>query len=101
MTTRATVTDHALVRWLERVHGLDLDSVRREIEAIATPAVAAGAVSVSHGGFTLMISSFGAVTTVVEGTGRTGAHLRGLQKSGHNVRLRTPKHWHNTRRPRV
>jgi hypothetical protein len=26
------VTDHALVRWLERVHGIDMEFFRRELE---------------------------------------------------------------------
>lgn len=31
MTIEAKVSDHAIVRYLERVYGLDLDAVRREI----------------------------------------------------------------------
>lgn len=29
--TGAVVSEHALLRWLERVHGVDLDAVRQEI----------------------------------------------------------------------
>ena len=28
---KPVVTDHALVRWLERVHGMDLDKIREQI----------------------------------------------------------------------
>jgi len=31
MVGKLTVTDHAVVRWLERKHGLNIDSVRQEI----------------------------------------------------------------------
>ena len=38
-----TVTDHALVRWLERVEGLDIEKARAQIALLAEPAVSAGA----------------------------------------------------------
>lgn len=36
---KAVVSDHALLRWLERHHGLDVEHFRRELADIAQPAV--------------------------------------------------------------
>lgn len=33
----ARITDHALVRWLERAHGIDMDGFRNMLSAIADP----------------------------------------------------------------
>lgn len=44
---KPVVTDHALVRWLERVHGMDLDKIREQILDHGRDAwVAQGAVKV-------------------------------------------------------
>jgi hypothetical protein len=37
---KAVVTDHALIRWLERHHGFDLEPFRTELAALAEPFVA-------------------------------------------------------------
>ena len=37
------VTDHALVRYLERVKGLDVETIRQHIAKLCAPCVAAGA----------------------------------------------------------
>lgn len=46
---KPVVTDHALVRWLERHHGFDLEPFRAELAALTEPYVAikarAGAVT--------------------------------------------------------
>lgn len=44
--TGIEVTDHAIVRWLERVHGVDMDAVRAEIAAACRTGVSLGACSV-------------------------------------------------------
>lgn len=38
------VTDHALVRYLERVHGVDIEAVRAEVAALVRPAYERGMV---------------------------------------------------------
>lgn len=38
----ASVSDHALVRWLERVHGIDMEAMRRELLSQARPFLEAG-----------------------------------------------------------
>jgi hypothetical protein len=44
------VSDHAVVRWLERQKGLDLEAVRAEIAAVAQPHIGtAGTVPLGNG----------------------------------------------------
>lgn len=37
MTRRVVITDHALVRWLDRARGIDMEELRRELADIAQP----------------------------------------------------------------
>lgn len=57
------VSDHAIVRYLERVQGLDLSDLRREIEEIAAPAARCGATCVVRDGFRYVLTD-GVVVTV-------------------------------------
>ena len=57
------VTDHAVLRWLERVHGIDVEFFRNEIVKIAGPAAAVGASGLTRDGFSYVIRA-GAVVTV-------------------------------------
>lgn len=58
------ISDHGIVRYLERVEGLDLDIIRAEILAIAGPAAAAGAKILRKVGNTYIIEN-GAIVTVL------------------------------------
>lgn len=60
----AQVSDHAVVRYLERVRGEDVDALRREIAQIVGEAAEAGACGVVSGGFSYRLQG-GVVTTVV------------------------------------
>lgn len=40
---RPRVSDHALLRYIERVEGIDVDALRRHLAAIAAPAARSGA----------------------------------------------------------
>lgn len=63
------ISDHALVRWLERHHGMDLEPYRREMASPALrEAVAAGVegLKTTHGTFKI---KDGVVTTFVAGRG--------------------------------
>lgn len=66
--SRSPVTDHALLRWMERVKGIDLDAIRAEI---ATPdiraAIAAGVRSVVTHGHTLVIENGFVITVLLPG----------------------------------
>ena len=58
------VTDHALVRYLERVVGIDVEAHRREVAGLVGVAVEHGASALVHDGHRYRISDF-RVTTVV------------------------------------
>lgn len=64
-----TVSDHVVIRWLERVMDFDLDAVRAAIITEAGPAAALGAKSVRKGGRTFIIES-GCIVTVLHGDKR-------------------------------
>ena len=57
------VTDHALIRYLERHHGFDLDKYRRELMTkTVREAIRAGATSVKMKGGTLVLRGSTVVT---------------------------------------
>lgn len=51
------ITDHAVLRWIERVYGIDLAAIRAEIRALAEPAASLGATKVSTNGVTIEIAA--------------------------------------------
>lgn len=46
MNQTVRVTDHAILRYLERAHGLDVDAVRRHVSGLAATAGELGAIGV-------------------------------------------------------
>ena len=51
-----TVSDHALIRYLERVYSLDIDAIRRKILSdITIDAINAGASAVTTGGVKFLV----------------------------------------------
>ena len=62
MTRRPYVTDHALLRYLERVYGFNLAAYRREVEGAVAEAVTLGACGLVRGGFRYVIEDFRVVT---------------------------------------
>ncbi len=71
------VTDHAVVRWLERVRGIDISSVRREIAGLCGPAAMVGAATVKVSGVKFHIVG-NRVCTVVRTKGDDPRHARVL-----------------------
>lgn len=64
-TTRdLAVSDHAVLRYLERVMGFDIDGVRAHIRGVCAPAAAIGASCVQAEGVRFMIGDNGCVSTV-------------------------------------
>lgn len=61
-----TVSDHALLRWLERRYGFDVAAERRKIEALCDTAIRAGAKVVKVEGVQFVIKN-GRVITTLEG----------------------------------
>ena len=60
----ASVSDHAVIRYLERVKGIDIESLRREIGRRVDRAAELGATGCILDGFEYRMKD-GAVTTVV------------------------------------
>jgi hypothetical protein len=71
------VTDHALIRYLERAHGLDVLHFRKHIAALATNGVKAGASGVTVEGVKLVLQG-NTVTTVLH----REWHSRDLRNKG-------------------
>lgn len=69
---RITVSDHAVLRYLERVGGFDIDGLRRNIAERVGPAVRAGATGVNIDGFAFRVTlapSGPVITTVLDASG--------------------------------
>ena len=62
--SRIPISDHAVLRYLERVQGMDIERIRREIGARVDIAVDLGACGVIIDGFNYRIDG-GVVTTVL------------------------------------
>ena len=68
---RPVVSDHALLRWLERVWKINLDTVRAEIMTPEVLAAAkAGATALTQGGVTRVLDRGRVVTIKFDGLGR-------------------------------
>ncbi len=52
---RIAVTDHAVIRYMERVLGLDIEPVRAAIADVAGPAVRTGATAIITDGFRYVV----------------------------------------------
>lgn len=62
----ATISDHALLRFLERVKGVDIEAIRAEMQSPALDAaVAIGAPFVRRSDGTRLVIRKGTVTTVL------------------------------------
>lgn len=56
------VTDHAIIRYLERRHGVDIEELRRHIAALAVSGVETGATGVIVEGIKLVLIESTVVT---------------------------------------
>lgn len=62
--SRIPISDHAVLRYLERVQGVDIERIRREIGARVDHAATQGACGIIIDGFSYKIED-GIVTTVL------------------------------------
>ncbi|MEJ0012827.1 MAG: hypothetical protein WDM94_09415 [Bauldia sp.] len=69
------VSDHALLRYLERVKGVDIESARAEVIAITGVAAALGAPTAVRDGHAYVIKNY-TVTTVLPKGGRPSRQSR-------------------------
>jgi len=58
------VSDHAVLRWLERHYGFDIEAERKRIDAIAGPAIQVGATRIKLEGVHFVIVNGRVVTTI-------------------------------------
>lgn len=63
------VTDHAVLRYLERAKGFDIEAVRRHIEDLCAGAIVAGATCVRAEGVKFEIAAGKVVTVTPGGSG--------------------------------
>lgn len=68
---KSPVSDHALIRWIERVQGINLDPMRMEIASICAEALAAGATSVVTNEATFVLDH-GKIVSILEPGQRPG-----------------------------
>ena len=85
MKPRVHISDHALVRYIERVKGFDVEKIRKEIEELVAPTLGTNATAISANGFTFVIKG-GYVTTVVPGSTPAGAKRKSAEFRGNKVR---------------
>lgn len=76
MTIKAppAVTDHAILRYLERAHGLDTMVVRRYLSGRATNAARLGAIGVTIDGVKLVLRDHTVVTALKGSWHTTDGH---------------------------
>jgi hypothetical protein len=70
---RDIVTDHAVLRYLERVYGVDVSALRRRIERVTAEARKQGASGLTSDGVKYTISHAGRIVTI---TGSNGPMTR-------------------------
>jgi hypothetical protein len=85
IAVKIIVSDHALLRYIERVRGFDLDKLRLEIADTVHIATLGGASSVSRGGFKYVLAynqgKCPVVTTVGPDEMRTRPRIGHVTKS--------------------
>ena len=77
---RKLVSDHALVRWLERAYGWDMEGLRRELEEIVSDAVSAGATQLRKDGCVFVFAD-GCLLTVIPAEKGNAARLAGRREA--------------------
>ena len=75
---RHPASDHAVIRYLERVKGMDIDEVRREIGRVVDQGLEAGACGVISNGFVYRIEGGCVVTVTRRHTPHPGRRRRKL-----------------------
>jgi hypothetical protein len=80
----ATISDHAVLRYLERAYGLDVGSVRAEMSRGLETAISFGARTVICHGVRLIISEDGCVVTALpkRRAGRGRGQLISTEREG-------------------
>jgi hypothetical protein len=72
------VTDHAVLRYLERVRRVDIAGIRRHIAELCAPAAQAGSIALHAEGHKFEMDRRGTVVTVAPHSGMPSASKRRL-----------------------
>lgn len=86
MSAGPRITDHAVLRYIERACGVDVEGVRERIAKKIAPLVTRGMTSVSVDGLTFMLSPEGNCTTVIDKPSARAAREGALRARGHQPR---------------
>ena len=84
------ITDHAILRYLERAKGMDVEAVRAEIMLIVGPAYAMGATKFSKGGLTYMLN-YGVLSTITPNESVRASIEEGYRSNGRTKSARSHK----------
>lgn len=82
---RARVSDHAVIRYLERTKGFDFEPVREHIRKAAQLVLDVGASSITIDGVSFVLNEFDLVVTTVD---PRMAHHRGKHGNGPKTVIR-------------
>lgn len=93
MTKPVTVSDHALLRWMERRHGIDIETFRADLEAKARLLAMAGAAGGWVDGFYVVFGAPGRIRTVLPNQPLVGNHLKHDRGGTNGTDIRQPKPW--------
>ena len=94
---KATVTDHALIRWLEREHKLPMDEYRAELAALAQPVADIGAKHAKVGDVWFVMHGAQLTTVVPE---KPNSHSAFKNDRGPAPPPREPMPWQARKRKR-
>lgn len=93
------ITDHALLRWLQRAHDIDMDHFRAELAKLAAPYAALKVQHVEVGGVWFVFDGKTLITVTPDKppASQMHRHDRGTHNGTH---LREPLHWRGQKRKR-
>jgi hypothetical protein len=86
IAARVRVTDHAVLRFLEREHGIDVEAVRRALAMSATPAAMLGAHALGLGRVKIVLINGARLadgTRLVEATTCLNRAMTPVRDNGH------------------
>lgn len=101
MTKPVIVSDHALLRWMERRHGIAIETFRADLEAKARPLAMAGAAGGWVDGFYVVFGAPGRIRTVLPNAPLTGNHLKHDRGGANGTHLRDEDARRNAERRRA
>jgi hypothetical protein len=94
------ITDHALLRWLQRAHDIDMDAFRAELEQIAAPYAAMKVKHVEVAGVWFVFDNNRLVTVTPEKPAVSQMRRHDRQNVNHNTTRTERLNWKALQRKR-